>query len=75
MAIKVNIGDKLINILSYNALVAGGGECRRLFAVGGISLNGEKISDSNKTLDKDDFRDGEAIVQVGRKKSATLVCA
>ena len=72
MDIQVKMGETLIKVLSANAVVAGGGEGRRMFALGAIRLNGERVADANRALTDADFVDGFAIVQVGRKKTARL---
>ena len=68
----VNVGDMLIKVLSDNKMTAGGGECRRLFACGGISVNGNRVSDVGRVLVEEDFSDGAAVVRVGRNKILTL---
>ena len=51
----VSVGDMLIKVLSDNKITAGGGECRRLFACGGISVNGKRVTDSGRVLGEEDF--------------------
>ena len=62
--------DKNISIL--DAMIKVGiapskGQARSLINQGGVSLNDEKISDTNYVLSDDDFKDGYAILKKGKK--------
>ena len=62
--------DKNISIL--DAMIKVGiapskGQARTLINQGGVSLNDEKISDTNYVLSYDDFKDGYAILKKGKK--------
>ena len=62
--------DKNISIL--DAMIKVGiapskGQARTLINQGGVSLNDEKISDTNYVLSDDDFKDGYAILKKGKK--------
>ena len=64
------LGDKNISIL--DAMIKVGiapskGQARTLINQGGVSLNDEKISDTNYVLSDDDFKDGYAILKKGKK--------
>ena len=48
-------------------LIPSKGEGRRLVQQGGVSLNDEKVTDPTKTLTKDDFKDGFAVIKKGKK--------
>jgi len=50
--------ELLLNILVKANLTASKGEGRRLVEQGGISVDGEKISDVNKTFSKDALKEG-----------------
>ena len=45
----------LFDLLRRSGLAASGGEARRLVKGGGVSVNGEKISDPERRYSKDDF--------------------
>ena len=66
--IKANIGDALLKVLSLNGVVAGGGEGRRLFACGAVSVDGEVIRDAKFTLPA-----GRFSVAVGRNKNVKIL--
>lgn len=60
-------GRNLIDILAEIALIPSKGEGRRLIQQGGITVNGEKISDPNKTVSVSDFDGDGMIVKKGKK--------
>ena len=49
------------------------GQARTLINQGGISLNDEKITDTNYVLSDKDFKDGYAILKKGKKVFYKLV--
>lgn len=56
-----NVG--LLKLMSENGLAASNSEARRLVVQGGVSLNGEKVSDPKSTVGA-----GEYLLQVGKRK-------
>ena len=56
----------LLDLLVSGELATSKGEARRLVQQGGVSVNGEKISDTNAIFSKKDFADG-LIVKKGKK--------
>ena len=56
----------LVDLLVSGELATSKGEARRLVQQGGVSVNGEKISDTNAIFSKKDFADG-LIVKKGKK--------
>ena len=56
----------LLDLMVKGGLAASKGEARRLVQQGGISLNGEKISDASVTFKSADFADG-LVVKKGKK--------
>ena len=42
-------------------------EVRRLIQQGGLSLNGDKVTDFKRALTEEDFADGSALVKRGKK--------
>ena len=51
-------GDQLLNILVKAGLTTSRGEGRRLIEQGGLSVNGEKVTDPNVVISKKDLTDG-----------------
>ncbi|MCK5077791.1 MAG: tyrosine--tRNA ligase [Calditrichia bacterium] len=62
--VEVAAGEKILDIMADNKLIASKGEGRRLFKQGGISLNKEKLEDAFTTLDEK----GEFVLKVGKRK-------
>ena len=60
---NISILDAMINA----GLAPSKGQARTLINQGGISLNDEKISDTNYILSEKDFKDGFAILKKGKK--------
>lgn len=57
----------LVATMQKAALIKSNGEGRRLIEQNGISLNEEKVKDANYVLTKEDFVDGKALIQKGKK--------
>jgi len=60
-------GMSILDILVTSSLAASKGEARRLVQQGGVSLNGNKITDIAYMLSDADFTDGEATIKKGKK--------
>lgn len=60
-------GVGVIDFLDKIKIVPSKSEARRLLKQGGVSLNERKVSDINEKIDKNSFKDGEIIVQKGKK--------
>lgn len=58
---------KVIDLLIFCGLTKSRGEGRRLIAGGGISINGNKITDEFADVGISDFTDGELMVKKGQK--------
>jgi len=58
---------KVIDLLIFCGLTASRGEGRRLIAGGGLSINGEKVTDEFKEIRPDDFDGGEILIKKGKK--------
>lgn len=72
----VELEDKNISILDAIVLTKvapSKGQARILVSQGGITLNDEKIDDTNYTLSDKDFKDGYAILRKGKKVYYKLV--
>lgn len=64
---KEKLGTDLLTILAEEKIVPSKAEGRRLIQQGGLSLNGEKVTDLKKALTEEDFEDGSALVKRGKK--------
>lgn len=60
-------GRGLLDILAEVALIPSKGEGRRLIQQGGLTVNGEKVSDPNITVSGSDFDGDGMIVKKGKK--------
>ena len=56
-----------IDMLVLTKIASSKSEARRLITQGGVSVKGEKVADVNFAVTKDDFADGEIILQKGKK--------
>ncbi len=64
---KVAEGVGLLDVLAAAGLVSSKSEGRRLIAQGGLTLNGEPVTDPNRTLEIGDFPEGAAYLRKGKK--------
>lgn len=60
-------GIGILNLLTNLELTKSNGEARRLVQQNGVKLNGETVADFKKEITLDDFKDGEIIIQKGKK--------
>jgi len=65
---KLAKGFDILEALVFCELAPSKGEARRMVVGGGVSLNGEKVSDFKLVLSDDMFENGEIIVKRGKKK-------
>jgi len=74
---KAVLGDGLtiLDLLVAVNLAPSKGEARRLVQQGGISVDGEKISDIAYLVKADDFEKGEIVVKKGKKVYLKVVLA
>ena len=61
------VGSLLLDILVAGKIIPSKAEGKRLVQQGGLSLNGEKVTDIKRTLNKEDFEDGVALIKRGKK--------
>ncbi len=66
-------GKGLISLLSELKLAESNGDARRTIEQGGVSLNGEKATDTRKNITAEDFADGILVIQKGKKKFHKIV--
>lgn len=60
-------GIKLIDILVTSGLTPSKSEARRAIQQGGVSVNEEKATDLDKTITDADLKDGQILLQKGKK--------
>ncbi len=66
-AAEIEAGLSILDCLVMTGLAASKGEGRRLVQQGGVSLNGEKVTDIAFNLSASDFESGEAVIKKGKK--------
>ncbi|MCD6322008.1 MAG: tyrosine--tRNA ligase, partial [Clostridiales bacterium] len=65
---KLAEGFDILEALVFCELAPSRGEARRMVTGGGVSLNGEKVSDFKMTITEESFENGELIIKRGKKK-------
>ncbi len=65
----VNVLDMLVNV----NLAPSKSEARRLVQQGGLTVNGDKITDTNAVIDLSFFNDNEMVIKKGKKTFLKLV--
>lgn len=70
---KEEVGSSILDILVSNKVIPSKAEGKRLIQQGGLSLNGEKVTDIKKILNEEDFEDGIALVKRGKKNFNKIV--
>ena len=70
--IRVTKGEEILlaKFISDNGLAASGGEARRLIKQGGVTLDGDKVSDPAAKVA---FTAEETILKVGKRKFARII--
>lgn len=68
-----NFGINLIDYLTEQGVLKTKSEGRRLIQQNGMSLNGDKVIDIGYTINEESFKDGEALVKMGKKKFHRIV--
>lgn len=64
---ELSEGVSILDLMTRAGLAASKGEARRLVQQGGVSLNGEKVTDIAFMITKDNFTDNEATIKKGKK--------
>ena len=62
-----------LDIMAETKIVPSKAEGRRLIQQGGLSLNGEKVTDIARTLTEEDIQDGSALIKRGKKNYHKIV--
>ena len=66
-------GKGLVSLIKELGLVPSNGEGFRTIEQGGVSINGEKVTNPKMNVTADLFRDGELLIQKGKKKFHKVV--
>ena len=66
-------GKGLVSLIKELGLVPSNGEGFRTIEQGGLSLNGEKVTNPKQYVTADMFKDGEILIQKGKKKFHKVV--
>ena len=64
---EISNGLSILDCMVKAGIIASKGEGRRLIQQGGVSLNGDKVTDANYVLAPSDFESGEAVIKKGKK--------
>ena len=67
-----DLGSRLLDVLAQKGVVASKGEGKRLVQQNGLTLNDERVTDIERKLTEEDFKDGSAIVRKGKKTYVRL---
>ncbi len=59
--------NKIIELLLFTGLTKSRGEGRRLIVGGGVSINGNKVTDEFAALSESDFEEGSLMIRKGKK--------
>ena len=60
-------GINILDLMVKSGLAPSKGEARRLVQQGGVSIDGNKISDVNYVVEKSIFNDGKIVIKKGKK--------
>ena len=67
------LNKSIADVLAETKIMASKAEAKRLIMQGGLSLNGNKVTDFKRELVEEDFEDGSALVKRGKKNYNKLV--
>ena len=67
------VGSLLLDILVAGKIIPSKAEGKRLVQQGVQDLNGEKVTDIKRTLNKEDFEDGVALIKRGKKNFNKII--
>lgn len=66
-------GIGVLNLIRDLGLTASNGDGRRTIQQGGLTINGEKVTDPKRMITEKDFRNGELVIRKGKKKIIKVV--
>ena len=64
---EIGEGIKILDLLANVKFIPSKGEGRRLVQQGGLSVDGEKVTEIDLTITKDSFKEGKIIIKKGKK--------
>lgn len=67
------LNKSIADVLAETKIMASKAEAKRLIMQGGLSLNGNKVTDFKRELVEADFEDGSALVKRGKKNYNKIV--
>jgi tyrosyl-tRNA synthetase len=70
---KDQIGVSIVDLLVNTKIMPSKGEARRLIQQGGLTVNDEKVEDSNMVVAEKDFVDGSMMIRRGKKNYNRIV--
>ncbi|MEA1910592.1 MAG: tyrosine--tRNA ligase [Spirochaetota bacterium] len=70
---ELESGVNVMDLFARTALCSSRGEARRLVTQGGASINEEKITDINKSIDVSFVEDGELLLKAGKKRYFRII--
>lgn len=70
---ELESGINIMDLYARTALCSSRGEARRLVTQGGASINEEKITDINKSIDVSFMEDGELLLKAGKKRYFRII--
>ncbi|BDR65364.1 tyrosine--tRNA ligase [Clostridium tetani] len=70
---KDDLGKGILDILVETKILPSKGEARRLIQQGGLSINEEKVTDTNMTVTEDLFKENSIIIRRGKKSYNRIV--
>ncbi|WP_123053317.1 tyrosine--tRNA ligase [Clostridium sp. JN-1] len=70
---KSGLGCTVLDLIVSTGIVPSKSEGRRLTQQGGLTINDEKILDSNSLITQENFKDGSMLVRKGKKKYSKVI--
>lgn len=70
---ELESGINVMDLFARTALCASKGEARRLISQGGASINGNKITDIEKSIDLSFVEDDELLLKAGKKRYFRII--
>lgn len=70
---KSGLGCTVLDLIVNTGIVPSKSEGRRLIQQGGLTINDEKISDTNSVITEENFKDGSMLVRKGKKKYSKVI--
>ena len=70
---EIGEGMNIVDLLAVSGLAPSKGEARRLVQQGGVSVDGEKVTDIALAITEDVFNDGKIVIKKGKKVYLKIV--